>query len=216
MQVKHHQKSQLTLSAAGASPNAAPEPRNHVQVLANSGVASALILAHTYLIYTDAAWSDCWPGPGRGPGDLLVIGIVSNYAAVAADTFSSELGILSRSDPFLITVFPPRKVPRGTNGGVSVLGVGAGALGAFIVGVTSALLLPFCPTSVSQTVSAKSDSVAFAGGWTTKEVAIWIAAVTLWGSLGSLMDSVLGGLVQASVVDTRSGKVVEGAGGRKV
>lgn len=40
--------------------------------------------------------------------------------------------------------------------------------------------------------------------------------MTLWGALGSVLDSVLGGLLQASVVDKRSGKVVEGSGGRKV
>lgn len=40
--------------------------------------------------------------------------------------------------------------------------------------------------------------------------------MTVWGLLGSVLDSVLGGLLQASVVDKRSGKVVEGSGGRKV
>ena len=40
--------------------------------------------------------------------------------------------------------------------------------------------------------------------------------MTLWGGGGSLLDSVLGGLFQASVVDLRTGKVVEGNGGKKV
>ena len=40
-------------------------------------------------------------------------------------------------------------------------------------------------------------------------------AITLWGSLGSLLDSALGGWFQASVVDSRTGKVVEGSGGKK-
>lgn len=45
---------------------------------------------------------------------------------------------------------------------------------------------------------------------------MWILAVTGWGALGSVLDSVLGGLLQASVVDKRTGKVVEGTGGKKV
>lgn len=121
-----------------------------------------------------------------------------NYAAVAADTFSSELGILSKSKPRLITSLNLREVPPGTNGGVTAAGLGAGLLGSFIVSATSAAVLPFCSS---------------AG---LKDRALWTIAMTLWGTLGSVLDSVLGGLLQASVVDKRSGKVVEGSGGRKV
>lgn len=48
------------------------------------------------------------------------------------------------------------------------------------------------------------------------EKAAWVLAVSLWGGLGSLLDSALGGWFQASVVDVRSGKVIEGTGGGKV
>lgn len=37
--------------------------------------------------------------------------------------------------------------------------------------------------------------------------------MTLWGALGSVLDSLLGGWFQRTVVDTRTGKVVEGVGG---
>ena len=49
-----------------------------------------------------------------------------------------------------------------------------------------------------------------------RERIIWVLFITLWGCLGSVVDSLLGGWLQASVVDVRSGKVVEGSGGRKV
>lgn len=38
----------------------------------------------------------------------------------------------------------------------------------------------------------------------------------MWGGLGSVLDSALGGWFQASVIDTRTGKVIEGTGGKKV
>lgn len=123
-----------------------------------------------------------------------------NYAATAADTFSSELGILSKSHPRLIISPTLRVVPPGTNGGVTGTGILAGSFGAFTIGLTSAILLPFCSSLLD----------------TVQDRVIWVVAMTVWGTLGSILDSVLGGLLQASVVDKRSGKIVEGAGGQKV
>ena len=68
----------------------------------------------------------------------------SNYAAVAADTFSSELGILSKSKPRLLTSWTFRRVPPGTNGGVTLEGKLAGFAGAFVIALTSVILVPFC------------------------------------------------------------------------
>jgi uncharacterized membrane protein len=120
-----------------------------------------------------------------------------NYAAVAADTFSSELGILSKGKPRLITA-PWRVVPPGTNGGVTLTGLGAGLLGAFCIASTSTLLIPFCKN------------------WTSADKAAYTAAITLAGLSGSLLDSYLGAVLQASVIDVHSGKIIEGEGGRKV
>ena len=131
----------------------------------------------------------------------------SNYAAVAADTFSSELGILSNSKPRLITSLSLRVVPPGTNGGVTATGLLAGVFGAFTVAITSAVLLPF---------DLSGKHMGGGGGLYVKERVIWTLAMTVWGALGSVLDSVLGSLVQASVVDKTTGKVVEGSGGRKV
>lgn len=126
-----------------------------------------------------------------------VLTCISNYAAVAADTFSSELGILSKSKPRLITA-PWRVVPPGTNGGVTSTGLGAGLLGAFILSLTSTMLLSFCKD------------------WDLIEKTKYTLALTATGFCGTLLDSLLGALFQASVIDIHSGKVVEGEGGRKV
>ena len=143
--VHHAKKAHLTLSSSGSQ--AGEGPRTHVQVLANSLCASLLILVN---VWRDGVHFSATTGPGsstspvtgtdpqasakafavecRGFGTSLILaGIVSNYAAVAADTLSSELGILSSATPVLITSF--RKVPRGTNGGVTLWGLFAGLAG---------------------------------------------------------------------------------------
>ena len=139
---------------------------------------------------------------------------------MAADTFSSELGILSESKPRLITSWKLREVPPGTNGGITIAGTLAGYLGAFTIAVTSALLLPFC-WSGSNSPAGKLFRHTRSGlqgerEWEAQDILLWVAAVTIWGGLGSLLDSFLGGWLQASVVDTRTGKVIEGSGGSMV
>lgn len=73
-QVKHDVKARLTLSSSGAS--GGEGPRTHIQVLANSVVASVLILLHYRQLRARGAIQDadkdCWP---YGE-DLLVVGIV--------------------------------------------------------------------------------------------------------------------------------------------
>lgn len=143
------------------------------------------------------------------PGDLLVVGIVANYAAVAADTFSSELGILSKSQPRLITSFNLRKVPPGTNGGVTAYGLMAGFLGSLIIVATSMAMIPFCPPKLA---SGARDPL----GWNLMSRNRFAFAMAILGALGSVLDSFLGGWLQQSVVDTRTGRVVEGEGGKRV
>lgn len=91
-----------------------------------------------------------------------------------------------------------REVPPGTNGGVSLVGTIAGFGGAGVIAVTAAVLTPFC------------------NGWGMWERGAFVVGVTVWGGMGSLVDSALGGWFQESVVDTRTGKVVEGVGGGRV
>lgn len=124
-------------------------------------------------------------------------------------------------------------MPPGTNGGISLLGTLAGFLGAFTIALTS-IFLPFCRSFEQQQQQQQelgrpyTYSTRFAqffgiregssrdGAWGWQEKIGLIVAVTLWGGLGSLLDSALGGWFQASVVDSRTGKIVEGTGGGKV
>ena len=170
-----------------------------------------LILLHTYKLHHSGDSSNSPTCLSRG-NDLLIVGIISNYAATAADTFSSELGILSHSPPRLITTL--RTVPPGTNGGVTTAGLLAGLLGSFSIAFTSVLLLPFCPKS-----SGPVGRVLMPNeyrGWGLDDKIFFVVGITLWGALGSVLDSILGALLQASVVDKRTGKIIEGTGGVRV
>jgi uncharacterized membrane protein len=70
--------------------------------------------------------------------------------------------------------------------------------------------VPFCSPKSSIT------GVQDLRGWTFKDRQRFTFAMTLWGTLGSVLDSLLGGWLQQSVVDTRTGRVVEGEGGKRV
>lgn len=92
--------------------------RNWVQVLCNGGMAMQLALL--YLL-------DC--GSSERPIDFLTqyrpswlgIAVMSAFACCNGDTWASEIGSVMGSDPFLITT--RKRVPRGTNGGVSFIGL---------------------------------------------------------------------------------------------
>ena len=193
--VKHEVKATLTVSSVGKS--GGEGPRTSIQVLANSGCASILCLTHIWL-YGTGDKRDWWFGSRNtyATMDVLLLGIMANYAAVAADTLSSELGILSKSQPVLITN-PLRVVPPGTNGGVTPTGLLAGVAGAGAIALT-------CPPFLT-----------FAVGSGLEWSGVFLF-VTILGTLGTLLDSLLGATLQASVVDRRSGKIVEAPGGIKV
>lgn len=179
-----------------------------MQVLANSAVASALILLSVWKFRSNPEKARCL---GYG-SDLLIVGIVSNYAAVAADTLSSELGILSQSKPRLITT--GKTVPPGTNGGITRTGLLAGLGGSFVIAVTSAVLLPFCAKSSGPVGRVLMENER--RGWAWDDKVMWVVFITVWGGLGSVLDSVLGATLQGTVEDKRTGKVIEAYGGTRV
>lgn len=87
-------------------------PRNSIQVYANAGGAVLMVILGeiTGLEVFDHA--------------ALII-----FIAALADTFSSEIGMLSKKQPVSIITF--KKIAPGLSGGVSLLGITAALLGAF-------------------------------------------------------------------------------------
>jgi len=103
------------------------------QALANGGVAAAgaLLLGVT--------------------GNEAFLGaLIGALAAANADTWATELGVLDRRGPRLVTSFQP--VPAGTSGGVSLVGtlaaLGGSALVAVVAAATHLPLLPAVPMLV--------------------------------------------------------------------
>ena len=129
------------------------------QALANGGLAAAL--ATGSLLYTHKMW---------------FIACVGALAAVNADTWATELGVLSRRPPRMITT--GRQVEVGTSGGITWHGNMAALGGAFLIGATSGLSL-----------------MLLGEGW--QSAAMSLIAGTVGGMAGALADSLLGATVQA-------------------
>jgi uncharacterized protein (TIGR00297 family) len=129
--------------------------RDAGQVFSNGGIAALFVVLHA--LNPQTIW--VWPG------------FAAALAAVNADTWATELGVLNPNPPRLITDLRKR-VEKGTSGAISVYGTSAALLGAAIIGLLAAVLFP-----------TSNGSIFF--------------LVTLSGLLGSLIDSLLGATVQA-------------------
>ena len=136
--------------------------RDAGQVLANGGIAGLCVLIHA--AFPAAVWA--WPA------------FAGTLAAANADTWATELGVLSRSTPRLIT--SRKLVERGTSGGVTSEGTLASLGGSLLIALLAVFFWP--------------------GGNLAAlplQAAAWVVLITLAGLAGSLLDSLLGASVQA-------------------
>ncbi|MEP0803952.1 MAG: DUF92 domain-containing protein [Chloroflexota bacterium] len=127
--------------------------RDAGQVFGNGGLATAFVLAHALFPESGIGW----------------VGFAAALAAVNADTWATELGVLNPTPPRMITNLKKR-VEKGTSGGVSLFGTFASLTGAAVIALPAALM---------------------AGDW------LLLPLITLAGLFGSLFDSFLGATVQA-------------------
>ncbi|MCL6540002.1 MAG: DUF92 domain-containing protein [Roseiflexus sp.] len=128
------------------------------QALANGGAGAALALVYGL----------------TGEPVMLLAAYVGVMATVTADTWATEIGVLSPHPPRLIT--SGRIVAPGTSGGVTLYGISASAGGALLIGATTLLFM-----------------VAERGVW----LVALLPAALVGGVVGSLVDSLLGATVQA-------------------
>ena len=139
------------------------EQRDALQVFAN-GFAPALGAAV-------GAW--------LGPDDLAWMMLLGGVAVAAADTWATAIGSWSRQPPR--HVLTGRIVPRGTNGGVTILGTVGAAGGALVIGLV-ALLGP---------------------------AARPVLAAIIIGLAGMFLDAALGGALQGQFQCERCGQPSE-------
>jgi uncharacterized protein (TIGR00297 family) len=130
--------------------------RDAGQVFGNGGIATLFAALHFF--FPNSSWP--W------------LGFAAALAAVNADTWATELGVLNPHSPRMITDLR-KVVEKGTSGGISLTGTFAALAGAGLIGMLASFLGPG-PVSVSTGL-----------------------IVTLAGLAGSLFDSLLGATVQA-------------------
>lgn len=136
--------------------------RDWGQVLANGGLGALLVIGMA------------WLGGGQALDGWWWLVYAGAMAAVNADTWATELGVLNPRQPRLITTW--KRVEPGTSGGVSHYGTLASLAGAGLVAVVAA-------------------AFTLANGW--QAALVLLLAVTLGGASGALFDSFLGATVQA-------------------
>jgi uncharacterized protein (TIGR00297 family) len=137
--------------------------RDWGQVLANGGLGTLLALVS--IILPDSPWRY---------HEVLWLAFAGAMAAVNADTWSTELGVLSPIPPILITT--GQKVERGTSGGITLAGILASLGGAGLIGIAA---------------------VPFMGHYGWLFILSSLGIIILGGLAGSLFDSLLGATVQA-------------------
>ncbi|GJE88171.1 integral membrane protein DUF92-domain-containing protein [Phanerochaete sordida] len=133
--------------------------------------------------YDPARWCPAAPPESASFSRALLFVTLGHFACCLGDTLASELGILSRTPPLLITTFKP--VPPGTNGGMSATGTIASLMGGVVMGLTmSATLL--------------LESSACRRHWTTV-----LLPLVSWGAFGGLFGSLVDSLMGATIQRTR-------------
>uniref|UniRef100_A0A1I8I9Q1 Transmembrane protein 19 n=1 Tax=Macrostomum lignano TaxID=282301 RepID=A0A1I8I9Q1_9PLAT len=157
--------------------------RNWIQVLCN-GLAAALC-AVAYLAFASPPRPELPIDLARYPSPSYVsLALLAALAACCGDTWASEVGAaFAWGQPRLIIGL--RRVPPGTNGGVSLVGTAASCAGGGIVGL--AYWLAVC-------AAVPADDLIAA----PPQLPLLLAAGAAAGFIGSLVDSLLGATLQYS------------------
>jgi len=111
---------------------------------------------------------------------IFLLGFLGSLSASTADTWATEIGFLSKKRPYLI--FTSRQVKKGVSGSISLLGTFGSIAGALSIGLISFYIFEFKNT---------------------------IALITLIGSMGSFIDTLMGRYIQGKFYCTKCNKDIE-------
>lgn len=140
------------------------------QVLANGGIAGLLVIFWYFF-----------------QSDLFYVLFVAALAAVTADTWATEIGVMSKAAPRSILTL--KSVPMGTSGGITLVGTLGAAAGATIVGLVGLLAAPRHSSAIMSLPA--------------------LYVVIFSGLVASFVDSLLGATVQAQFRCPVCNKVTE-------
>ncbi len=113
--------------------------------------------------------------------DIFLIAYACVMASSLADTVGSEIGVLSKKSPVDILTF--KDTVKGISGGVTVLGLLSSILSSFIIAVTYSMV-------------------------TESNISI-LVLILIMGFLGSLIDSILGSLIQVKYKCVKCRRITE-------
>ena len=201
--------------------------RNAVQVISNGlvgcifAVSFAVASSPSYSLAEVLSYrelpldsiSSLWPR-------VFLIGYLAHFACCNGDTWASELGIASGSAyPFLLLgvkvtgapiVF--QRVPRGTNGGMSLVGTVASIAGGLFIGLSFSMLdLALNAREGTVTLSSFLQPCLYAtfAGFTGSLVRLLSYLSSVFSQRNSQIDSLLGGTLQHSLEDKKTGRILE-------
>lgn len=152
--------------------------RDWIQVFANGGTALAFSFIYWYTNHLP-----------------FLVCVAISLAAATADTWGSEVGVLSKKPPVSIVSFKP--VERGLSGGISIFGTFVSLLGSGFIATLFIIL-----------------KIIVLGHY--EHNFILFSIVTVFGFLGSLIDSYLGAVFQASYYDDENSCITEKKGKNKL
>ena len=166
--------------------------RNWVQVLCNGGIGS--LCALLYLYHTGIGENPInLRGPEMDATTIYSLGYISSISCSCGDTWASEVGSAIGGTPRLVTTM--RLVPRGTNGGITMVGLACSLAGGLLIGASYYIALLIF--SITDNCTPQWTIVIIAG---------------MAGLLGSLIDSLLGATLQYSGYSEEIKKVVNAPG----
>jgi uncharacterized protein (TIGR00297 family) len=151
--------------------------RDANQVLANGFVPALFVIGYALfklipsLVETGNSISD--------PFDPFLIAVFASFAVHNADTWATEIGILSSRTPRMI-VQPAMKVTPGTSGGVTIDGLIASLLGATLLAFLYSIL--FLVNTLPNIYNPQFLLV--------------VITIIIAGLLGSILDSIEGATIQ--------------------
>ena len=153
----------LTSSLLSSLKNKPPSNRDVMQILANGFIPALFALCYFFF-----------------PNGILLLGYIGSLSASTADTWATEIGFLSKKNPYLVFSF--KQVSKGESGSISAIGTIGSIAGALILGIICSYLFDFN---------------------------YLIVMVTIAGCMGSFIDTLLGRYFQGKYICIKCGQKTE-------